>query len=369
MLDGLMRIAPPGAPVRRWHVSPLVDSLAYHWSWLLALIPMLMMGSEREDYLVLFLLVLTLNFAHRHLTLPIVYCDRQVLQTNPLRFTIAPIVMVALFAIEPVLWKSDHRFAFVVIATFSGAWGLWHTIQQKYGILRLYVVKSEVAADKRTPPWVDRMLVHGWFPVWIVYLGTSHRELVEQGFSRAEFFINPIMDALVGIRVWALPLAGALAAFSVAAFLWYEWRNDRFSNRARLFMGIGTAALSVSFLLLDPAKVFLSYTFSHALEYFVFVWAYQRKRFADPTSGPSLMKRMLRQPALCYWGFLLGISAVYLGVRYWGVYFFPEEDTIRLAGISGSRWIYYWGVSQSMVHFYYDGFMWKMRSPVTRANL
>lgn len=157
--------------------------------------------------------------------------------------------------------------------------------------------------------------------------------------------------------------------FGVAAFLWYEWRNDRFANRARLFMGIGTAALSASFLLFDPAKVFLSYTFSHALEYFVFVWAYQRKRFADPAAGPSLMKRMLQHPALFYWGFFLAVGAVYLGVRYWGVYFFPEEHRIRIAGISGSRWIYYWGISQSMVHFYYDGFMWKMRSPATRANL
>jgi hypothetical protein len=128
MLDELLRIAPPGASVRRWHVSPLVDSLAYHWSWLLALIPMGMMGSEREDYLVLFLLVLTMNFAHRHLTLPIVYCDRQVFQANRLRFTLAPIAMVALFAIEPSLRKSDYHFAFVVIASFSGAWGLWHTI-------------------------------------------------------------------------------------------------------------------------------------------------------------------------------------------------------------------------------------------------
>jgi hypothetical protein len=369
MLDELLRIAPPGAAVRRWHVSPLVDSLAYHWSWLFALLPMLMMGSEREDYLVLFLLVLMLNFAHRHLTLPIVYCDRQVFQAHPLRFTIAPIAMVALFAIEPVLWKSDYRFAFVVIASFSGAWGLWHTIQQKYGILRLYGVKSEVAQDQRPPPWVDRMLVHGWFPIWIVYLGTSHRETVEQGFARASFFIDPIMDALVGIRVWALPLGGAIAAFSIAAFLWYEWRNDRFANRARLFMGMGTVALSASFLVFDPAKVFLSYTFSHAIEYFVFVWAYQRKRFADPASGPSLMKRMLQRPAFFYWGFLLGVGACYLGIRYWGVYFFPEEHKIRIAGISGSRWIYYWGVSQSMVHFYYDGFMWKMRSPATRANL
>jgi hypothetical protein len=209
-------------------------------------------------------------------------------------------------------------------------------------------VKSEIPLAERPPAWVDRMLLHGWFPVWVVYLGTSHRELVEQGFSRASFFINPVMDALVGIRVWALPLGGAIAVFSVAAFLWYEWRNDRFANRARLFMGIGTAALSASFLLFDPAKVFLSYTFSHALEYFVFVWAYQRKRFADPAAGPSLMKRMLQHPALFYRGFFLAVGAVYLGFATGGstssrknTGFASPEFRVRVGSITGefpSRW-------------------------------
>jgi hypothetical protein len=369
MVGALLGIVPPGSPVRRWHVSPLVDSLAYHWSWLLALIPMAMMGTEREDYLALFVLVLAMNFAHRHLTLPIVYLDRETLRTHPLRFTLVPVAMVVVFAIEPLLRNSDYHLAFVSIATFSGAWGLWHTIQQKYGILRLYVAKSELPAGDRPPPWVDRLLVHGWFPVWIVYLGTSHRALVEDAFSRAEPFITPLMGGLVGIRSWALPLAGAIPVFAVAAFLWYEWRNERLRNPARLFMGVGTAALSASFLFLDPAKVFLSYTFSHALEYFVFVWAYERKRFANPSAAPSLLKRALRHPAFFYWGFFFAIGIFYVVFRYWGVYLFPADEKLDVAGISGTRWIYYWGISQSMVHFYYDGFLWKMRSPATRANI
>ena len=67
--------------------------------------------------------------------------------------------------------------------------------------------------------------------------------------------------------------------------------------------------------------------------------------------------------------FLVLIGSFYLGFRYWGVHFFPEQEKIEIAGITGSRWIYYWGISQSMIHFYYDGFLWKMRSPETRANI
>ena len=32
-------------------------------------------------------------------------------------------------------------------------------------------------------------------------------------------------------------------------------------------------------------------------------------------------------------------------------------------------WLLYWGIYQSMVHFYFDGFLWKMRKKSVRANI
>jgi len=370
MVASLIEIGIPGRSARGWHVSPLVDSLAYHWSWLLALVPMSLLGESREDYFVLWVLVLALNFAHRHLTLPIVYCDREVFDRHPVRFTLVPIAVFAVFLAEPALRASDRTaIAFVSVATVSGAWGIWHTLQQKYGILRLYAVKSELPDRLRPPPWVDRLLVHGWFPLWALFLGTAYRDTVDAGFARARPFLAPVLDALPSVTSWLLPAAAALAAASVGGFLWYEWRGNRFGNPARLFMGLGTASLSCCFLLFDPVKVFLAYTFSHAVEYFVFVWAYQRKRYAAPTSPASLMKRLLRHPAVYYWSFLVATGGVYVLMKYWGVRIVPEAQRLKFAGISGATWVYYWGIAQSMIHFYYDGFLWKMRSPETRANV
>jgi len=38
-------------------------------------------------------------------------------------------------------------------------------------------------------------------------------------------------------------------------------------------------------------------------------------------------------------------------------------------GIFGVVWAFYWSVYQSLVHFYYDGFLWKMRMPWVQANI
>jgi hypothetical protein len=81
------------------------------------------------------------------------------------------------------------------------------------------------------------------------------------------------------------------------------------------------------------------------------------------------MKRMLVHPALYYWGFLVMVGGVYVIMKHWGVRILPESERLEFAGISGALWIYYWGIAQSMIHFYYDGFLWKMRSAQTRANV
>ena len=39
------------------------------------------------------------------------------------------------------------------------------------------------------------------------------------------------------------------------------------------------APLSV---VVDPVRAFLAFSFSHAVEYMVFVWAFQRRRYAAP---------------------------------------------------------------------------------------
>ena len=177
MVAAALQVELPGTSPRRWHVGPFVDSIAYHWSWLFALVPMTMMGDTKQDYLVLWAGILALNFAHRHLTIPIVYCDKQIFGKHSVRFTLVPIGLFALFLVEPAMRTSDRwGVVFITIATISGVWGIWHTVQQKYGILRLYAVKSGLPAHQRPPPWVDRLLVHGWFPLWIVFAAKYGRD-------------------------------------------------------------------------------------------------------------------------------------------------------------------------------------------------
>ena len=59
----------------------------------------------------------------------------------------------------------------------------------------------------------------------------------------------------------------------------------------------------------------------------------------------------------------------YLLTRFYGYLIWQDEENPVVLGTTIERWAFYWSVYQSLAHFYYDGFLWKMRRPTVRANL
>ncbi len=475
-----------------WHVSPLVDTWAYAFSWLPVLIPMMLVGdSHRLDYLPVYLVILAFTDVHRHYGYPYVYLDGQIFQRHPLRFTVFPGLMLVLFLLSPTLAaqpffvsgvglmtglaavvalvqvisrdRSDQRpsgrahgvalaacfgvallvaglqkalftpadafdriernwavlaglFAFTLVldavtlrerpearrvrfvapvlvalvalvaafpevgqrsvrlgqvlngaAVFAGLWNIWHVYMQKYGIFRMYNAKSGV--PDKVPGWVDRLLIVCWLPLYLFYVGPLYRDEVFRLFSRGRQILTPVFDAfeaLAGVMLWP---SIALVVFAVGNFLRWELKANGLRNRARLTMALGTTLLSTTFLYLHPLKAYLAYAFSHAIEYMVFVWAFQRRRYATPLEHRPVIERFLRWPLVTYVGTAVVLGLAFLYLKYYGRWIFRAESQPEVAGLTTARWVGYWTVYQSMVHFYFDGFLWKMRLPAVRATV
>ena len=64
---------------------------------------------------------------------------------------------------------------------------------------------------------------------------------------------------------------------------------------------------------------------------------------------------------------LFGVSILLL--KFWGRYIFKGDPRPEFLGYRTAYWLGFWGVYQSMVHFYFDGFLWKMRRETVRANI
>jgi len=255
------------------------------------------------------------------------------------------------------------------VAVFAGAWNFYHVYMQKYGILRLYNAKS--GQEEKVPGWVDKLMVFAWLPVYFVWIGPLYKAVILVKFHQAGNFLPPLIEIMDSIKVWAVPLF-LIVPLSVAILIWIvtEYRVNRLKNWPRLAMFVGTNLLAMTFLVADPVKAYLAFAFSHAIEYMIFVWAYQRRRYSRPLSHKPLLQRVLRHPMAAYLIFILGLSALFLYLKFWGSpKLFSGADQPMAFGYRTAVWLLYWGIYQSMVHFYFDGFLWKMRKPTVRANI
>ena len=482
------RLPRPGDAVAGWHVSPVVDGLAYGFSWLFILSPLSLCGDNHPgDYLGLWAVGITVSFLHRHFTMPYVYLDGAVFQTHKLRFTLIPAVFfcgfiasvllnpsrvpkawlgpvdVAEFVVavglvvfmwwrdrkqttqifDPVfsnaslvagaapcvvavvlgvtgVWRDHHDTAlfvegavigvaaFVVagvrgavvvgavlltglfaqlalggpfahgklkgslfvgaVAMIAALWNIWHTAAQKVGILRVYNAKSSAPVDKKVPLWVDRFLVFGWFPLLAALLVSRERETILTQGKVVKVYLEPLLDGMQAVTPVLVPLGVVTVVASIGWFLRCEWRATRLTSAPRLMMALGMTGLSASFLFASPLKCYVAYGFSHAIEYVVFVWAYQRKRYATPHTPPPLFQKILRHTALFYTVFVAVIAGTYFYVEF-GERYGLFDGKVRIFDYSAGLWLYCWAIWHSLTHFYFDGFLWKMRAPTVRQHL
>ncbi len=373
--DRYVRPSDPDRPNPVWHISPVLDAAAYHFSWVWVLIPMLFTGPDQfKDYLYLYAFVLGVNLAHRHFGFPYAYLDEGVFRTYRRQLTWFPLFCIALLAVTPVLLDRKimgptGRQIVDAIVFFSLLWTFWHTYMQKFGILRLYMAKDPAPLERKTPGWVDKYFIFCWFPLYFAYLGPTYKNLIFRNGGAVLRYTSVIIRFMEENQFWLVGPSVAIAAGGVGVWIWHDWRAHRLKNPARLSAAAGMLLVSTALFWTDPVKAYIAFAFSHAIEYMVFVWAFQRRRYHRPQAVPSLMQKLLSRPVLWYTVFIVLFAAAAILETLWGRSILKGMKNIVFFGMTGRNWFFYYAVYESLVHFYMDGFLWKMRKAEVRDNI
>jgi hypothetical protein len=371
--DRYIAPAPPRQSSYAWHVSPVVDVAAYHFSWAWILVPMLFAAPD-TFYLFIYALMMGANFAHRHFGLPYAYLDRDVRQTYWQQLTWFPLACIVMLAATPLLLSGADAGpigspAVGTIVVLALLWNLWHTYMQKFGILRLYSAKDPISAELKTPAWIDKYFLFCWFPRYFSYVGPANKDLILANTDHLSRVASVTIAYLEQYEYWLVGPSAIIAAGGVGLWLWWEWRGHRFRNRARLSAAAGTLLISTAPLWANPIKVVIAFAFSHAVEYMVFVWAFQRRRYYQPQPVPSVMQRLLAYPKSWYIALIVIFAGAGTIEALWGSKLIPGPRPLAFLGMTGASWFFYYAVYESMVHFHLDGFLWKMRRPEVRENI
>src|SRR5207247_237863 len=332
-----------------WILSSWRDLILYVCTPLL-IVPMCLLAQVRWSAEDIYLFVAAFGAMGHHLPGMIrAYGDRALFQRFKWRFIFAPIFLVVVCTIF-FLWDLKG----IVVIVFI--WGVWHGMMQTYGFCRIYDAKvgSFAALTRR----LDFALCGIWFATAVLLSSQRMTDTLESYYVAGGPFIPP--GLLRAAQQGALALALAVSGIFLANFIWM-WISGKRPNPVKLALLITSISFwwycnnIVASVLVGVAlfEVF------HDVQYLSLVWIYNRKRVETDSSIGGFMRFVFRRSGSLV-GLYVGLIFAYGSLGYFNTRL--EVETIKrvLTGVVAAS---------GLLHFYYDGFIWKVRDRSVREHL
>ena len=277
------------------------------------------------------------------------YGDRALFQRFRWRFICAPIFLVVVCAAFS-LWDLKG----IVLVAF--VWGVWHGMMQTYGFCRIYDAK--VGSFAELTRRLDFAVCGIWFATAVLLSPQRMTDTLESYYAAGGPFIPPAL--LRAGQQGLLALAIAMAGVFLVNFVWM-WLQGRRPSPVKLVLLV----TSISFwwycnnIVASVLVGIALFEVFHDVQYLSLVWIYNRKRVESDNSIGGFMRFVFRRSGALvgvYVGLVLAYGGLSLSKSYVGI----EAVKRILTGVV---------TASALLHFYYDGFIWKVREKSTRQSL
>jgi hypothetical protein len=283
-------------------------------------------------------------YAHLFLVFFRSHLNPGIFRLYPFRFLVVPLALFA--AVYTSTW------ALVVIGVIGVWWDVYHSALQTFGIGRIYDLRAgnDLTAGRRLDQLMNLLLYAG--PI----LGGASLALHMQAFSNfaeveSAFFTSIPARAEAHARWLTLGVFAVGIPFSIY-YVWRYWQLQRQGYRVSLqkasLYGVVAVVSIACWGFNSFGEAFFVMNFFHALQYFFIVWHME---------GSNLEARF-GLSRLAYGRYLaLGLFvAIGIGYGIWstGAWPWPELQPSR-RGLAATL------LTVSILHFWYDGFIWSVR--------
>jgi Flp pilus assembly protein TadD len=277
------------------------------------------------------------------------YGDRALFHRFRTRLIAAPLF---LFGSTLLLAWFNFNFVFLLV----GLWGAWHWTMQVYGFARIYDARS--GPKGTTPPLLERTVCILWFGMCVFVLNDV-LQVYFADFYRSGGAVLTAESVWWFTRVWLWATAAITVAYAIHSVM--VLRNGGRPNPLKfVFLVITFFYLKYTASQIDrPVVGYAMFEMWHDIQYLSIVWVFNLARARrNPEAGGFI--RFLFRPravlAFSYIALCLGFGTL---AHAW--HLFEDGTWIRLAAavVPGT----------AMLHYYLDGFIWRIREPETRAAL
>jgi Tfp pilus assembly protein PilF len=288
------------------------------------------------------------------------YTDPVLFHRFRTRLILAPLFLITVCLVLSGLHLHTLKLILVL-------WGAWHGAMQINGFLRIYDAK--VGSISPATAWLDWTMCLVWFGGVLLHSPMRLVGIFSDFYSAGGPSIAPEIFQLFRY-VW-----DALIVCVTVAFLINVWRRTR----------AGQAPSPVKFLLMVSGIGFWWFAMTkvdnllvalviwelfHDVQYNALVWIYNQRRVSQGMTASSLEKFLFRPNlsrvalyallVVLYGSF--GVATDYVNVQV------PDPLQVGV----GSALLRFWTgifIASALLHFYLDGFIWRVREGEFRTGL
>ncbi|MBI3401282.1 MAG: tetratricopeptide repeat protein [Acidobacteria bacterium] len=277
------------------------------------------------------------------------YGDRALFQRFRWRFSVAP----AFLAATCLVFALRDLNGIVLIVYL---WGVWHGLMQTYGFLRIYDAKAGPSS-----PWtarLDHAMCVTWFATAVLVSPSRMTNILSVFYTSG----GPLIEAsaIEALRTTSIALTGGVTVAFLCHTAWMWHRGRPLSPVKLLLMATSFGFFWYTNVLVSNmlAGIALFEVF-HDVQYLSIVWIFNLNRVQkDPGVGGFTRFLFRRSGALV--GVYVGLVVAYGSLNLVSAAMSAGLLRRTLTGLLAAS---------ALLHFYYDGFIWKVRERTTRQSL
>jgi hypothetical protein len=265
--------------------------------------------------------------------------NRDVYTQHRIRFTLVPLMLFHA--------QGASRWVFVTGFALAALWDVYHTSMQNFGFCRIYDSKAgnDALSGRLLDVWLNHVIYIG-----PILGGLSLLPTLEVLAGYRDLGWNAPLEFLALVRTHADAIRMTVVSTGTLFLLYYAFayarliRNGYTISRQKIALLFTTGTTSIyAWGFLPPLEAFFISNFFHGLQYFAIVWWMEQGN----------IRRVFGLARIRH-GNWLALAAFVISVGLFGVVY-QLENGYQL------RWLGAAAITVSLMHFWYDGFVWSVR--------
>lgn len=371
-------------PKQNWVVSPLVDWLFIIGTPILSLAGAIIVfkwyGSQW-----IWPIFIVFNTAHQFPTFIRIYGDKALMEKFRWRLLLGPVIpfVLAMSAVTYLIADGQSVERFVFLMLLLNLWDPYHFLMQHYGFMRIY--DRHNAAPQKLASWMDYAISLTWF----VYIMLAVADWLPRVLYDLQLLHGIPIAALFASGIYPLLeqaafLVAVVTSLIYAGYVIWCFKKGFYVSHAKIFLLLITFA--VMLLTYAPndliQRLLPGWTFYHGFavlgmvhvtQYLAIVWIYNRNLTAkEGRAREGTFKQWFSRRQFPFVTLYVAICLAYgLALADFSESFYLKP--IQAVAESAIPWVIGFvsaiGFTSTFLHYYYDGFIWKVRHKENRENL